>query len=87
MSLQPRKKNWTTTDNVKPGMVVLLHDKNRPPLLWKLGRVTAVYPGLDNLVRAVDILSEGTIYKRPITKLSILPIEDNQHLLDSNKNI
>ncbi|XP_055542932.1 uncharacterized protein LOC129728511 [Wyeomyia smithii] len=80
MSLQPRKKNWMTIDNVRPGMVVLLHDKTRTPLIWKLGRVTAVHPGPDGLVRAVDILSEGSVYRRPITKLSILPIEDNQRL-------
>lgn len=84
MSLQPRKKNWVTMDNVKPGMVVLLHDKNRPPLLWKLGRVTLVHPGADNLVRTVDVLSEGTIYRRPITKLSILPTEDNRRITDDN---
>lgn len=84
LSLQPRKKNWTTTDNVKPGMVVLLQDRNRPPLLWKLGRITSVYPGPDNLVRAVDVFSEGTTYRRPIMKLSILPIEDNRRLLEEN---
>ncbi|XP_055522448.1 uncharacterized protein LOC129716636 [Wyeomyia smithii] len=80
MSLQPRKKNWMTIDNVRPSMVVLLHDKARPPLMSKLGRVTAVHPGPDGLVRAVDILSEGSVYRRPITKLSILPIEVNQRL-------
>lgn len=83
-SLQPRKKNRMEIDNVRPGMIVLLHDKNQPPLQWKLGRVTAVYPGPDNLVRAVDIFSEGSTFRRAITKLSILPIEDNQSQLDEN---
>lgn len=76
-SLQPRKKNRMEIANVRPGMIVLLQDKNQPPLHWKLGRVTAVYPGPDNLVRAVDVYSEGTTFRRAITKLSILPIEDN----------
>lgn len=85
-SLQPRKKNWNTVSNIKPGMIVLLQDKNRPPLQWKLGRVIAVYPGADNLVRAVDVFSEGTTYRRPITKLSVLPIEENQGLLDDKSS-
>lgn len=77
-SLQPRKKNRITTTNVRPGMIVLLQDKNRPPLHWKLGRITAVHPGSDNLVRVVEVFSEGSTYTRSITKLSILPIEENQ---------
>ncbi|XP_055590213.1 uncharacterized protein LOC129742346 [Uranotaenia lowii] len=72
-----RKKNTSVQDNIKPGMIVILHDNNRPPLEWKLGRITAVFPGDDNLVRAVDVYSEGSTYRRAITKISLLPIEDN----------
>ncbi|XP_055588815.1 uncharacterized protein LOC129741136 [Uranotaenia lowii] len=53
-----RKKNTSVQENIKPGMIVILHDNNRPPLEWKLGRITAVFPGDDNLVRAVDVFSE-----------------------------
>ncbi|XP_055584842.1 uncharacterized protein LOC129737707 [Uranotaenia lowii] len=77
-SLQVRKKNTSVQDNIKPGMIVILHDNNRPPLEWKLGRITAVFPGDDNLVRAVDVFSEGSTYRRAITKISLLPIEDNK---------
>ena len=59
-------------------MVVLLHDKNMPPLNWKLGRVTCAYPGEDGLVRAVDVFTGGTIFRRPINRLSVLPIEENR---------
>ncbi|XP_055527696.1 uncharacterized protein LOC129720267 [Wyeomyia smithii] len=76
-SLQPRKKNTRATSNVRPGMVVLLHDKTQPPLSWKLGRITGVYPGDDGLVRAIDVFSNGATYRRPINKVSIIPIEDN----------
>ncbi|XP_058816694.1 uncharacterized protein LOC131679968 [Topomyia yanbarensis] len=61
-SLQPRKKNWTTSNNVRPGMIVLLRDKNRPPLQWKLGRITAVHPGPDNLERVVEVFSENKFF-------------------------
>ncbi|XP_062541814.1 uncharacterized protein LOC134209800 [Armigeres subalbatus] len=76
-TLQPRKKNLRTQPNIKEGMVVLLHDRNQPPLNWKMGRITAVYPGDDDLVRAVDVRSGGTTFRRPINKISVLPIEDN----------
>ncbi|XP_065093423.1 uncharacterized protein LOC135714082 [Ochlerotatus camptorhynchus] len=76
-SLQPRKKNLRTTPNLRPRMVVVLHDKTQPPLSWKLGRITSVYPGDDGLVRAIDVFTNGSTYRRPINKVSVLPIEDN----------
>lgn len=76
-TLQPRKKYLRTTPNIPVGTIVLLHEKTQPPLSWKLGRVSAVYPGDDGLVRVVDVFSNGSTYRRPITKVSILPIEDN----------
>lgn len=76
-TLQPRKKYLRTTPNVRVGMIVLLHEKTQPPLSWKLGRISAVYPGDDGLVRVIDVFSDGSTYRRPITKISILPIEDN----------
>ncbi|XP_055543341.1 uncharacterized protein LOC129728893 [Wyeomyia smithii] len=77
-TLQPRKKYLREMPNVRVGMIVLLHDRNQPPLNWKLGRIEEVYPGDDGLVRAVDVLSNGHHFRRPINKVSILPIEDNQ---------
>ncbi|XP_055615149.1 uncharacterized protein LOC129761452 [Toxorhynchites rutilus septentrionalis] len=78
-TLQPRKKNLRTMPNLRPGMIVLLHDKNLPPLNWKLGRITCVYPGDDGLVRTVDVFANGSTYRRPITKVSVLPTEDNSN--------
>ena len=76
-TLQPRKKNLRTMPNIRENMVVLLHDRNQPPLNWKLGRITAVYPGDNGLVRAVDVKAEGSIYRRSINRISLLPTEDN----------
>uniref|UniRef100_A0A182RY88 DUF5641 domain-containing protein n=1 Tax=Anopheles funestus TaxID=62324 RepID=A0A182RY88_ANOFN len=75
-TMQPRKKNLQTTTNFREGMIVLLHNRNEPPLNWTLGRVTAVYPGKDGLVRAVDVSIGGSTYHRSINKFSVLPIED-----------
>lgn len=76
-TLQPRKKNRRIMANIRENMIVLLHDRHQPPLNWKLGRITAVYPGEDGLVRTVDILVEGSHYRRPVNKISVLPIDDN----------
>ncbi|XP_039451742.1 uncharacterized protein LOC120430700 [Culex pipiens pallens] len=77
-SLQPRGKNLKEKPNVRPGMVVLLEDKEAAPLQWKLGVVTNTYPGPDGLVRTADVRVGGTTVRRPITKLAILPIRDNE---------
>lgn len=82
-TLQPRKKNLRELPNVREDMVVLLHDRNQPPLNWKLGRIRAVYPGADGLVRAVDVFANGATYRRPINKVSILPIEANDPVSSS----
>jgi len=55
--------------------VVLLRDQNAPPMLWRLGRVIRTYPGKDGSIRVVDVKTNTEIYQRPVTKLSILPIE------------
>ncbi|XP_062557572.1 uncharacterized protein LOC134222444 [Armigeres subalbatus] len=47
--LQSRKKNQKLEANVIPGMVVLVHNRNLPPLQWKLGVVTKVFPGVNGL--------------------------------------
>ncbi|XP_055633459.1 uncharacterized protein LOC129773830 [Toxorhynchites rutilus septentrionalis] len=79
-TLQPRKKNLQVMPNVREGMIVLLHNRTQPPLHWKLGRISAVYPGSDGLIRAVDVSVDGSIFRRPINKISILPIEDNHSI-------
>lgn len=78
VSLQPRGKNQIRRPNVNPGTVVLLEDKNLPPQQWKMGRIVRSHPGEDNLVRVVDVKVGHTVYRRPITKISILPIDDNK---------
>lgn len=75
VNLQPRGKNRVRLDNVAPGTVVLVEDTNLPPQQWKLGKVVQTYPGDDGMVRVVDVKVGNTIFRRPITKISVLPIE------------
>ncbi|CAG7784723.1 unnamed protein product [Allacma fusca] len=73
-TLQQRPKWASEEDNIKIGTLVLIKDDRLPSLKWKLGRVTEVHPGKDNLVRVVTLkTSEGEL-KRPVAKLCPLPL-------------
>lgn len=53
----------------------MVKENNLPPGMWTLGRVIEVHPGSDGHVRVATIKTQTTTLKRPITKLSLLPIE------------
>jgi len=42
------------------------------PTDWPLGRVIEVYPRQDGLVRVVSVKTLRGIYRRPVTKVTIL---------------
>lgn len=65
--LQPQK-------NISVGDLVVIQDDNLPAGKWAMGRVTDTHPGDDGLVRAVTLKTKNGTLKRPIVKLSILPI-------------
>ena len=46
-------------------------------LKWPLARVKALYPGPDGLNRVATIRTATTKLKRPLTKLIVLPMNDN----------
>lgn len=58
--------------------MVIVSDDNAPPSRWKIGRIVETFPGKDGLVRMVDVSCGGYILKRPIHKLGLLPIIDNE---------
>lgn len=43
-----------------------------------MGRITKIYPGNDGLVRVVKVEMRGKVYKRPVGKLSRLPIDTEE---------
>lgn len=77
--LQPRSKWHHKKNNVHEGNIVLIAEDNVPPSRWVAGRIIGTYPGKDGLVRVADVkLANGTILKRPIHKLGLLPLPDNE---------
>lgn len=78
--LQPRSKWHKEHTNAMVGQIVLISDHNLPPSRWLFGKIVAVHPAKDGLVRCVDVLCQKTVLSRPIHKLALLPIADNEQL-------
>lgn len=78
--LQVRNK-WNTKNDLRSqlpvGSLVILVEDNLPPLRWPLARVTELHPGSDNVIRVVSVrLPNGTITRRSLKKVCILPMQD-----------
>lgn len=76
--LQNRPKWHQAQPNLKLNEMVLIKDDRLPPNEWLLGRVTELHPGSDQLVRVATIRTKNGHYKRPISKLCRLPIDDEE---------
>lgn len=76
--LQQRTKWMKSTSNLKEDDLVIIKDDNLPPLLWKLGRVSQLHPGVDGVVRVVTVRTKvNTLLKRQVVKLYRLPMKDS----------
>lgn len=63
-------------NNIKEGTLVTIQDDNTPPMHWKLGRIIAVHPGEDGIVRVATVQTTQGVYKRTVKKLAPLPIDN-----------
>ena len=77
--LQQRHK-WTRehTSLLPPGAMVVIKEDNQPPIKWRLGRVMELHPGRDNVARVVSVRTSDSTIKRPVSKICILPIDQEQ---------
>lgn len=76
--LQQRNKWQTATSSLKIGQMVILIEDNLPPLAWSLGRVQETHSGDDGVTRVVTIRTSKGVYKRPFTRLCLLPVEPHE---------
>lgn len=81
--LQLRSKWNEPKPNLKIGHIVVISNDNLPPNRWPIGRVVAVHPAKDGLVRVVDVKIGNSIMSRPIHRLGILPLVENEQLSNS----
>ena len=77
-TLQQRTEWLTEVRNLSRGDLVLVVDSNLPRNQWLLGRVIDVKEGDDGKVRSVDIKTKNSTIKRPITKVCLLEVADEQ---------
>lgn len=87
LELQRRNKWLNPRRNFQIGDLVLLRNEASPPTDWLIGRIDAVYPGLDGYVRTVDVRTPYTTFRRPIGQLCLLPIDSaiqDDHLEDQD---
>ncbi|XP_011858105.1 PREDICTED: uncharacterized protein LOC105555687 [Vollenhovia emeryi] len=72
-----QRNKWQSIDSsVYKGQMVILKEDNAPPLSWPLGRITEIHPGPDGVVRTVTVKTAKGSYKRPITRLCLLPFDN-----------
>ncbi|KAB0802971.1 hypothetical protein PPYR_05157 [Photinus pyralis] len=75
-SLQQRNKWKIPLAILVGGALVLIKQDNLPPGKWLMGRVLAVHPGNDGVVRIATIRTSNGVLKRAITRLCVVPLEN-----------
>jgi len=76
-TLQHRPKWQKSHPNVKVGDIVIVKDDLKSPTYWPLGRVIKASAGSDNRVRVVRIKTSSSEFDRTVTKVCVIPLEEN----------
>ncbi|XP_022824061.1 uncharacterized protein LOC111354747 [Spodoptera litura] len=74
-TLQTRSKWNKPNRNIKKGDLVLVKEDNLPPGKWAMGRIIETHPGSDGYVRVTTVKTQAGNIKRPVVKLSPLPLD------------
>ncbi|XP_045534371.1 uncharacterized protein LOC106713229 [Papilio machaon] len=73
--LQTKTKWFHSTGQLSVGTLVLLKEAGQPPLLWPLGRVTKIYPGVDGGSRVAELKMKGKTVLRSYKNICPLPLD------------
>ncbi|XP_062542019.1 uncharacterized protein LOC134210011 [Armigeres subalbatus] len=74
--LQGRAKRWSPPVQFEVGQLVVIHDKNQPPMRWRMGRIKQVHPGADGVVRVVTLKTSSGELRRAVETLCLLPTSE-----------
>ncbi|XP_045448476.1 uncharacterized protein LOC123656907 [Melitaea cinxia] len=75
--IQQRTKWRTNKAKLNVGDLVLIHEDHVPPLCWRLGRVTRLFPGPDGVSRVADLSTTRGCVRRPLVRLCPLPTAED----------
>lgn len=81
--LQQRTKWKFNKQDITLGSLVLIKEDGLPPLQWRMGRVTRIFPGKDNVARVAEMKTLTGTTKRAFSKICPLPVETERP--DTNK--
>ncbi|XP_063389617.1 uncharacterized protein LOC134675340 [Cydia fagiglandana] len=84
--LSARPKWNTPQKNLEIDDMVVIHDDNLPAGKWALGRVVNTHAGPDGYVRVVTLKTKNGLLKRPVIKLSLLPIPKDTEQQDKQES-
>ncbi|XP_043468377.1 uncharacterized protein LOC122502410 [Leptopilina heterotoma] len=76
--LQKHYKWNKITKNIQKNDLVLIQDPENLKMKWTMGRVSEVHPGKDNLVRVVSVKTSKGTYRRPISQICLLPLQQEK---------
>ncbi len=82
--LNAREKWKTGNHEFRIGDLVFLKDNSFAYRRWLLARISAIYPGDDDITRVVDITCKGKTWRRAVHHL--IPFIQQEHELDSSNS-
>lgn len=80
--LQGRSKRWSPPVKFEIGKLVVIQDKNQPPMRWRMGRIIDVHPGTDGIIRVVTLKTTSGELKRAVENVCVLPVPANENLVE-----
>jgi hypothetical protein len=85
--MQQRPKWMKQRSQIQLHDMVLIKNELQPPQMWKLGRVIGLSPGSDGIVRVVTLRTSDGELKRPIVKLCLLPVNNQDTNMQSKSEV
>ncbi|KAG5876465.1 hypothetical protein JTB14_010154 [Gonioctena quinquepunctata] len=80
------KRSKSTDDNepIKEGDIVIIVDDKAARNSWTMGKIEKLFPGPDGRVRVADVKTRTSTYRRPVSKLCKMKLDDEEKEVSSS---